>query len=73
MVQIAKIKNDTLKIEEHITAYKIKADGSMVCVWAPHGFYLNDKLLHTGVDALQLFKSNEGWKIIQICDTRKTK
>ncbi|MDP1726303.1 MAG: hypothetical protein Q8M15_05935 [Bacteroidota bacterium] len=71
LFQIARLKSDTLKIEERVIGYEIKIDFPMASVWAPYEFFINDKLSHTGTDAFQLFKSTEGWIIIQICDTRK--
>jgi hypothetical protein len=73
LVQVKSIRIDTMHIEERITHYDIKIDDPMASVWADYEFYLNEKVLHIGVDAFQLFKSANGWKIIQICDTRKRK
>ena len=64
-------KKLTVKIEERITNYDIKIDDPLASVWAEYEFYIDGKLSHKGVDAFQLFKSNAGWKIIQICDTRR--
>lgn len=58
---------------EVIKSYSIKIDGNMASVWAPYEFYLDDTLLHCGVNSIQLFKSNEGWKITYVLDTRRTK
>ena len=59
--------------DERILDYEVKIDGIMATVWTPYEFYVNDKFLHCGVNAFQLFKSEEGWKIIQITDTRRKK
>jgi hypothetical protein len=69
--QIARIQKGGKKLEERIISYDIKIDLPLASVWATYEFYINDKLSHKGVDAFQLFKTNNGWKIIQICDTRK--
>jgi hypothetical protein len=57
---------------EVIKKYKIEVDGIMASVWAPYEFYLDDTFLHCGVNSIQLFKSNEGWKITYVIDTRRT-
>jgi hypothetical protein len=57
--------------DEQVLSYDVKIDGDMATVWTPYEFYLNDKLLHCGVNAFQLFKGEEGWKILQITDTRR--
>jgi hypothetical protein len=68
---IASIRERSLVIEERIVKWDIKTDYPMASVWADYEFYVNGKFSHRGVDAFQLFKSANGWKIIQICDTRR--
>lgn len=69
--QVASIKKSDRKLEERIISYDINIDLPLASVWAIYEFYVDGKLSHKGVDAFQLFKSKDGWKIIQICDTRK--
>jgi Putative lumazine-binding len=57
--------------DERISNVEIKIDGKMAVVWAPYSFYLGAKLSHCGVDAFQLVKTNDGWKIWGIIDTRR--
>ncbi|MDB5148148.1 MAG: hypothetical protein JWQ57_2168 [Mucilaginibacter sp.] len=57
--------------DERVTFADIKIDGPLASVWAPYKFYLDDKYSHCGVDVFQLMKTNEGWKIIYIVDTRR--
>jgi hypothetical protein len=40
-------------------------------VWTPYAFYLNDGLSHCGINAFTLVKSDQGWKIAFIADTRR--
>lgn len=68
---VGSIRSRKLQIEERIVKWDIKTDLPMASVWADYEFYVNGKLSHKGVDAFQLFKAADGWKIIQICDTRK--
>lgn len=56
--------------DEHILDYEIRIDDQLATVWAPYRFYLGNRFSHCGVNAFQLYKSAEGWKIIQITDTR---
>jgi len=58
---------------EDILSYKFNIDGAMAEVWMPFKFYLNNKLLHCGINSFQLFKNRGSWKIIYIVDTRKKK
>ncbi len=57
--------------DERITYGDIKIDGDLASVWAPYKFYLGDKFNHCGVDVFSLMKTDSGWKIIYIVDTRR--
>ncbi|GGD16526.1 nuclear transport factor 2 family protein [Flavobacterium orientale] len=61
----------SMKFEEKILTFKVQIDGSMAHVWTPYEFYVNDKLSHSGVNSFQLYKDNEGWKVVYIIDTRR--
>lgn len=60
-------------LDERLKSYAINIDGDMATVWTPYEFYLGDTYSHEGVNAFQLFRAPDGWKIIQICDTRRRK
>ena len=57
--------------DERLTAYDIKIDGEMAVVWSPYEFYISEKFSHCGVDVFTLMKTEKGWKIIGIVDTRR--
>lgn len=59
--------------DERILSYEIKIDGAMASVWTPYEFYAGEKFSHCGVNSFQLMKGNDGWKIIYLVDTRKSK
>ncbi len=61
----------TVTVEERLKSYEIRVDDRLATAWTPYEFYANGKLSHSGVDAFQLYKTDQGWKIIQISDTRK--
>ncbi|MCB0615322.1 MAG: nuclear transport factor 2 family protein [Phaeodactylibacter sp.] len=56
---------------EQIWSYDIRIDGLLATAWTEYTFFLGDQLSHCGVNAFQLFKSAEGWKISHITDTRR--
>jgi len=56
--------------DEKIWSYEIEIDGLLATAWTEYTFYLGEQLSHCGVNAFQLFKSEKGWKIIGITDTR---
>lgn len=71
LMQIARIREQQLPVDEKLLTCDIKTDVPMATAWAPYDFYVNGVKSHSGVNAFQLFKSSSGWKIIQICDTRR--
>ena len=69
--KVASIKTRGLKIEERIITCDVKVDLPLASAWVEYEFYVDNKRSHKGVDAFQLIKDTDGWKIIQLCDTRK--
>jgi len=57
--------------DEQIWSYDIKIDGNLATAWTEYSFYLDSILLHCGINAFELFKSEKGWKILGITDTRR--
>lgn len=56
---------------EEIWNLKIHIDGAFAQAWCDYGFYVGNKFSHCGVDAFQLIKTQEGWKIFHLADTRR--
>lgn len=59
------------KYDERIAFTKILVDGNLASVWTDYKFYVGDKFSHCGVNSFQLFKAEDGWKILYIIDTRR--
>ncbi len=59
------------KYKEKIEFEAIHAEKSLASVWTPYKFYLNGKVSHCGTNSFQLVKSDAGWKIQYIIDTRR--
>ena len=57
--------------DERVESIEIKVDDNLAVAWVPYLFHLDELPLHRGVNAFQLVKTNEGWKIIQLTDTRR--
>ncbi|HKP31028.1 MAG TPA: nuclear transport factor 2 family protein [Gemmatimonadales bacterium] len=49
---------------------EVRIDARVATVWAWYDFLAGDKWSHCGIDAFQLAKLAEGWKITQLVDTR---
>jgi hypothetical protein len=61
--------------DERISNVQIRVDGNFATAWMNYTFYVvsngTDQLSHCGVNAFQLFRGTDGWKVIQITDTRR--
>lgn len=58
-------------IDERIRNEIVHIDGTLATVWAEYSLYVGPRLNHCGVDAFQLAKDGDAWKIISIADTRR--
>ena len=57
--------------DERIWDVEIRIDGPLAVLWTEYAFYVGERLSHCGVDAFQLFKGSDGWRIFEIADTRR--
>lgn len=57
--------------DERIWSYDIEIDGILATAWTEYTFFVGKQMSHCGVNAFQLFNSEDGWKIISITDTRR--
>lgn len=57
--------------DEKLLSYDVKVDDNLATVWTEYEFYVGTKFSHCGVNAFQLAKTETGWQIIQITDTRR--
>lgn len=58
-------------LDERLHDVEIRVDDNLASAWTPYRFYVGERFSHCGVNAFQLFRTAEGWKIIQITDTRR--
>jgi hypothetical protein len=56
---------------ERIWDPEVRIDGNIAQLWVKYDFHLGEKFSHCGIDAFQLAKTNAGWKITQLADTRR--
>lgn len=57
--------------DERLDGIEIKIDGDLASVWTPYRFFRGDTFSHCGVNSFQMMKTEEGWKVINIVDTRR--
>ncbi len=58
-------------LDERIYAPEVRASDNLATVWTEYDFYLGSNFSHCGVDAFMLAKTDAGWKIVSLADTRR--
>jgi len=66
---INSIVNAPAERRERMWDPEVRIDGNLATLWAPYDFHLGDDFSHCGVDALQLVRTDAGWKIASIAYT----
>ena len=56
--------------DERLGAYDIQIHGDMASMQVEYYFFVGEKFSHCGVNFLQCVKTNGGWKIMNVADTR---
>lgn len=51
---------------------KILIEDNVASVWVTYDFHVGTRFTHCGIDAFQLARTSDGWKIVQVMDTRRT-
>ncbi|PHS68313.1 MAG: 3-methyl-2-oxobutanoate hydroxymethyltransferase [Flavobacterium sp.] len=59
------------KWDERLLDYKIEIDGNLAHIWTPYEFWYNDTFSHCGANSFTLAKTDTGWKIIHLIDSRR--
>ena len=57
--------------DERISDVEIEVDDPLASAWMEFRFYLGDRFSHCGVNAFQFVRTTDGWKVLQITDTRR--
>lgn len=51
---------------------EVRIDGTLATIWAAYDFHFGATFSHCGIDAVQLLRTAEGWRIMSIADTYTT-
>ena len=62
---------DTLLLDERLGPPSVQVDGNLASVWVYYEFYLSDRFSHCGADLVTLGRTNQGWKVIFVADSRR--
>jgi len=57
--------------DEKIWGLVIMTDGDFGMAWMNYGFFLGERFSHCGIDLMELVRTDDGWKIISLADTRR--
>ena len=57
--------------DERTWNVEVRVDGPLASAWVPYVFYRGDERSHCGVNAVQLVRGPDGWRILQLTDTRR--
>ncbi len=60
-----------LLLDERIGPPEIRVDGNLASVWVYYEFYAGDNFSHCGVDSIQYGRTEAGWKIILLSDSKR--
>ena len=57
--------------DERISNPVVQVDGGLASVWMEYRFYVGERFSHCGVDSFHLVRTAEGWRIVDLADTRR--
>ena len=61
-----------VELDERLAdGYPVLVDGGLAVAWAPYRFYAGGQFSHCGTNAFTLALTDDGWRIVQIVDTRR--
>jgi hypothetical protein len=58
-------------LDEQLRNPIVHVDGGLASVWTEYSFYIDGRMSHCGVDLFHLVRTPEGWRIIDLADTRR--
>jgi hypothetical protein len=50
-------------VRERMWSPEVRIRGAIAAVWTPYDFWIDGKFSHCGIDAFDLIKTDEGWKL----------
>ena len=64
--------NDSREWIERRFGTEVRIRGSLATVWTEYDFHFGSTPSHCGVDAFQLIRMSDGWRITSVADTYET-
>jgi hypothetical protein len=69
----ADLKASKQAMRERMWTPEVRIHGLIATVWTPYDFWIDGKFSHCGIDAFDLIRTEEGWKIAGGTYTIETK
>ncbi len=69
----ARIVSMKPKVDEVTFDEEVMVNEDLAMVWAPYNVFVDGEFGHCGVDAFQMVRTADGWKILQLADTETQK
>jgi ketosteroid isomerase-like protein len=66
------VRTSERELDERIYDVEVNVEGGLASVWTRYDLFVDGQHSHCGVDAFQLVRTEAGWRIIAIADTRTT-
>lgn len=67
---IRNVVGSTAHLDEVTFDEEVLVDGALSVAWTPYNLFVDGEFSHCGVDAFTLVRTDDGWKILQVVDTR---
>lgn len=66
------VRSSTRELDERIYDTEVRVDGGLASVWTRYDLFVDGTHSHCGVDHFLFVRLPEGWRIMEISDTRTT-
>ena len=61
-----------LVLDERLANPVVHVDGDLAAIWVDFWFFAGERFSHCGVNAFQLVRNGDAWRVFSIVDTRRT-
>lgn len=58
-------------LDERIWDVEVRVDANLATVWAKYEFLADGQFSHCGIDAFQLIRLGDDWKVVSVADTAR--
>lgn len=62
---------ENMTFRERLDEIIVQQDGPLAHAWTPYSFFVNEERSHCGANSFQWLKTEKGWQLIYLVDTRR--